>query len=84
MDLAGSHVLVGDESDIPVDGKSGGKSDGKKDLHGKLAQLSPWRKGPFNIFGVDIDTEWQSWMKWDRLLPHLPELSGRRILDIGS
>jgi tRNA (mo5U34)-methyltransferase len=23
-------------------------------------------------------------MKWDRLLPHLPELSGRRILDIGS
>jgi tRNA (mo5U34)-methyltransferase len=57
---------------------------GKKDLHEKLIQLSPWRKGPFNLFGVDIDTEWQSWMKWDRLLPHLPKLAGRRILDIGS
>ena len=76
IDLGGNHVLVGDESDIPMDGK--------KDLHEKLAQLSPWRKGPFNLFGVDIDTEWQSWMKWDRLLPHLPKLAGRRILDIGS
>ncbi len=80
IDLVGRHVIVGDESDIPIRGKS----DGKKDLHEKLIQLSPWRKGPFNLFGVDIDTEWQSWIKWERLLPHLPELSGRRILDIGS
>lgn len=80
IDLGGNHVLVGDESDIPMADKSAGK----KDLHEKLIQLSPWRKGPFNLFGVDIDTEWQSWMKWDRLLPHLPKLAGRRILDIGS
>jgi tRNA (mo5U34)-methyltransferase len=80
IDLGGNHVIVGDDSDIPINEKS----DGKKDLHEKLAQLSPWRKGPFNLFGVEIDTEWQSWMKWDRLLPHLPKLAGRRILDIGS
>ncbi len=76
IDLMGNHILVGDETDISLDEK--------KDLHEKLTQLCPWRKGPFDLFGVDIDTEWQSWMKWDRLLPHLPELAGRRILDIGS
>jgi len=76
IDLKRNHVLVGDESDI--------SPDEKKDLCEKLMQLSPWRKGPFNLFGVEIDAEWQSWMKWDRLLPHLPELFGRRILDIGS
>ncbi len=49
-----------------------------------LKKLSPWRKGPFDLFDIHIDTEWQSWMKWDRLVPHLPRLEGRRILDIGS
>jgi tRNA (mo5U34)-methyltransferase len=76
IDLGGRQVCAGDPSDI-----SGAQ---KKELFEKLFQLCPWRKGPFNLFGVDIDTEWQSWMKWDRLLPHLPELAGRRILDIGS
>ncbi|MCP4721954.1 MAG: tRNA 5-methoxyuridine(34)/uridine 5-oxyacetic acid(34) synthase CmoB, partial [Desulfobacteraceae bacterium] len=79
IDLRGNHVIVGDEKDI-----SPGIPEGKKDLHEKLAKLCPWRKGPFNLFGVEVDTEWQSWMKWDRLLPHMPELEGRRILDIGS
>lgn len=45
--------------------------------------LIPWRKGPFNIFGLDIDTEWRSDWKWDRVLPHLDSLRGRKILDVG-
>jgi len=49
-----------------------------------LKNLCPWRKGPFNLFGTLVDSEWQSWMKWDRLAPHLPRLDGRKILDIGS
>lgn len=49
-----------------------------------LRNLCPWRKGPFKLFGIEIDTEWQSWMKWDRLAPHLPCLENRKILDIGS
>lgn len=43
----------------------------------------PWRKGPWSLFGVDIDSEWRSDMKWDRLLPHIQPLSGRRVLDVG-
>lgn len=43
----------------------------------------PWRKGPWSFFGVEIDTEWRSDMKWDRLLPHIQSLAGRRVLDVG-
>ncbi|WP_116369086.1 tRNA 5-methoxyuridine(34)/uridine 5-oxyacetic acid(34) synthase CmoB [Parahaliea mediterranea] len=48
-----------------------------------LQQLHPWRKGPFELFGVHIDTEWRSDWKWDRIAPHLDDLSGRRVLDVG-
>jgi len=49
-----------------------------------LLQLSPWRKGPFDLFGIQVDAEWRSDLKWDRVAPHLPDLAGRRILDIGA
>ncbi len=50
----------------------------------KLRLLCPWRKGPFDLFGIDIDTEWQSWRKWERLKDHISSLKGKRVLDIGS
>ena len=53
-------------------------------LDSGLRALSPWRKGPFSVFGISIDAEWQSFMKWNRLLPHVSDLRGRRILDVGS
>lgn len=49
----------------------------------QLKLLMPWRKGPFNLFGVDIDTEWRSNWKWDRLKDHIQPLEDRIILDIG-
>ncbi|MFP5596376.1 tRNA 5-methoxyuridine(34)/uridine 5-oxyacetic acid(34) synthase CmoB [Kluyvera sp. 142486] len=48
-----------------------------------LRNLMPWRKGPFSLYGVNIDTEWRSDWKWERVLPHLSDLSGRTILDVG-
>lgn len=48
-----------------------------------LKQLHPWRKGPFELFGVHINTEWRSDWKWDRLLPHIQSLKNRNILDVG-
>jgi tRNA (mo5U34)-methyltransferase len=49
----------------------------------QLQAFHPWRKGPYSLFGVDIDTEWRSDWKWDRLLPHIQSLAGRKVLDIG-
>lgn len=48
-----------------------------------LMDLHPWRKGPYQLFGLDIDTEWRSDWKWDRLLPHIRPLDGHLVLDVG-
>jgi len=48
-----------------------------------LRQLHPWRKGPYELFGIHIDTEWRSDWKWDRLRGALDPLRGRRVLDVG-
>ncbi|WP_101759861.1 tRNA 5-methoxyuridine(34)/uridine 5-oxyacetic acid(34) synthase CmoB [Oceanicoccus sp. KOV_DT_Chl] len=52
-------------------------------LKQQLQGLHPWRKGPFNFFGVHINTEWHSDWKWDRVKDHIAPLSGRKVLDIG-
>lgn len=49
-----------------------------------LKTFHPWRKGPYRLFGIDIDTEWRSDWKWDRVLPHIQSLHGRRVLDVGG
>jgi tRNA (mo5U34)-methyltransferase len=48
-----------------------------------LRQLMPWRKGPFSVYGVFIDTEWRSDWKWNRLKDHIQPLQGRTVLDVG-
>ncbi len=49
----------------------------------QLRRLMPWRKGPFSFFGVEIDAEWRSDMKWSRLSEITASLRDRRILDVG-
>ncbi|MFC0336245.1 tRNA (mo5U34)-methyltransferase [Kushneria avicenniae] len=49
-----------------------------------LKILAPWRKGPYRIGEITIDTEWRSDWKWQRLAPHLSDLRGRRVLDVGG
>lgn len=56
---------------------------GQQQLTDTLKKLHPWRKGPFELFGVHIDTEWRSDWKWDRLEGHISPLSGRKVLDVG-
>jgi len=48
-----------------------------------LHEAQPWRKGPFELFGIRIDSEWRSNLKWDRLASHITPLENRRVLDIG-
>lgn len=48
-----------------------------------LMDFHPWRKGPFHLFGIHIDTEWRSDWKWNRLRGAIAPLAGRRVLDIG-
>ncbi|MDY0147957.1 MAG: tRNA 5-methoxyuridine(34)/uridine 5-oxyacetic acid(34) synthase CmoB [Halothiobacillus sp.] len=56
----------------------------KESLERQLRQLSPWRKGPFSLYDVFIDTEWRSDFKWQRLQAHISPLDGKKILDVGT
>ncbi len=48
-----------------------------------LNTFKPWRKGPYRLFGIDLDTEWRSDWKWHRLINHIQPLRNRRVLDVG-
>ena len=70
-----SCVRIGQSSDLNADEHA--------QLDECLRALTPWRKGPFDFFGHHIDTEWRSDLKWNRLAPHISDLQGREVLDVG-
>ena len=51
-------------------------------LESVARKMMPWRKGPFDLFGLFIDTEWQSFLKYNLLEPHF-NLKGKRVADVG-
>lgn len=55
----------------------------QQELEHQLKALHPWRKGPYQLFGTYIDTEWRSDWKWRRLQNHITPLAYRRVLDVG-
>lgn len=55
----------------------------RSSLQEALEALIPWRKGPYWLHGIHLDTEWRSDWKWDRVIPHLTPLKDRLILDVG-
>jgi len=65
-------------------GSKGDFNDGEeKRLENLMKKFKPWRKGPYHIHGLNIDTEWRSDFKWDRLEEHISDLSNKYVLDIG-
>ena len=76
LDIDNRQVRIGSKNDL---------DNGQYQLlKAALSAYMPWRKGPFQVCGIDIDSEWVSSLKWDRLKDHIAPLKGRRILDIGS
>jgi len=69
-------VEIGNEDDLSAFDKAG--------FIEQLKVFHPWRKGPYSLFGIDLNTEWRSDWKWDRVLPHIQPLKGRKVLDIGG
>lgn len=48
-----------------------------------LKALKPWRKGHFDLFGIDVDSEWRSDLKYQRLR-QIIDPQGLNILDVGG
>ncbi len=79
-ELKATGVSLGDT--VTAEGPAGDTD--LQQLETALRALHPWRKGPFRLFGVTIDTEWRSDWKWRRVAPHVSSLRGHRVLDVGS
>jgi tRNA (mo5U34)-methyltransferase len=73
--LAEDAVQIGNAEDIT-------EADRER-LLGTLRELIPWRKGPYDLYGIKIDTEWRSDWKWNRLKDHIAPLNHRLVLDVG-
>lgn len=75
IDLESDHVTIGKREDL---------TDEQFALLEKaILRLQPWRKGPFRLFDYEINAEWRSNLKWDRIASALGEIQGRKILDVG-
>ncbi len=50
-----------------------------------IEMLKPWKKGPLDLFGTHIDTEWRSDWKWLRLQKVLNEIDieNKTVCDLG-
>ncbi|MFT5395830.1 MAG: tRNA (mo5U34)-methyltransferase [Gammaproteobacteria bacterium] len=75
VNLNSGSVIVGLESECTNEQQSV--------IREQLKNLMPWRKGPFNLFGIDIDSEWRSNLKWNRLKDQIKPLDNKMVLDIG-
>ena len=55
-----------------------------KSLKEALQKLRPWRKGPFMINDLMLESEWNGNMKWQRITKHIKPLKNKRVLDVGA
>ena len=74
-DFSGDTVVIGSPDELS-------ESDSSM-VYQAMRDFMPWRKGPFEVFGINIDAEWRSERKWNRVLPELPDLQNKVVADIG-
>jgi SAM-dependent methyltransferase len=54
-------------------------------LLGRVKQLEPWLQGPFALAGdLVIGGAWRNDTRWQGLASHVPDVNGKRVLDVGS
>lgn len=75
IDCSGDTVRIGLPEELTAEQRSG--------VEEQLRCFMPWRKGPFSVYGIDIDAEWRSERKWNRLKEKLPDLRDKTVADIG-
>ncbi len=47
-----------------------------------ISDLSPWKKGPYYINDLEVESEWDSYLKFERIEKHL-EVENKILLDLG-
>ncbi|MEA3513253.1 MAG: tRNA 5-methoxyuridine(34)/uridine 5-oxyacetic acid(34) synthase CmoB [Campylobacterota bacterium] len=67
---------------ITVGNRSNISKEELKLLEENAKALIPWRKGPFSLCGLDIDSEWQSNLKYNLLSKHF-NIENKIVADVG-
>jgi tRNA (mo5U34)-methyltransferase len=75
IDCGGDIIRIGAEDEV--------SNEERAQIREQLKCFMPWRKGPYEIFGIRVEAEWRSERKWQRLASHLPDLKDKVIGDIG-
>ncbi len=76
IDFARDRVIIGADDEL--------NENEHEELREYLDALGPWRKGPWRIFGHDIDANWKSHIKWQRVLGILDPLRDKDVCDVGT
>jgi tRNA (mo5U34)-methyltransferase len=76
---ANANIIIKDIITVEIPDAS---ADLKQRIEKIALMLKPWRKGPFKIGDLFIDTEWQSFIKYNLLKPHF-DIKGKVVGDIG-
>lgn len=71
----GSEVIIGQQSELTQEQRT--------IIESACREMIPWRKGPFKLFDMELDAEWRSDQKWDRIIDKVDNLEGKKVLDIG-
>jgi tRNA (mo5U34)-methyltransferase len=72
-------ITLGDRVELQIENLSDEEAEQIKQT---ALLMKPWRKGPFQINTLFIDSEWQSQIKYNLLEPHF-DLKGKIVGDIG-
>ena len=72
-------VKLGDKVEVQIPSLS---SEDAQQIKETALLMKPWRKGPFAINDLFIDSEWQSQIKYNLLEPYF-DLKGKIVGDIG-
>ena len=55
-----------------------------ENIETNLKQLLPWRKGPFILNNLKLESEWVGDLKWQRIKNKIKPLKNKRVLDVGA
>ncbi|MDD5580157.1 MAG: tRNA 5-methoxyuridine(34)/uridine 5-oxyacetic acid(34) synthase CmoB [Methylobacter sp.] len=76
-------LRLADADTVQIGGTKNVSDEARALLENQLKALHPWRKGPYDLFGIKINTEWRSDWKWNRLKNYIAPLKHRLVLDVG-